>query len=327
MLPEICNCISIFPDAIGVLITYKDVNYYSSRFTISGRVQIKELKLGNQTAGSLSIYYKEHPELKMMPDDVLFYIATVITGFISENKLVSITSEFQQCEQELDAIKQVKSLINSGLSLNELLQSVSDVLPRYWQHAEVACCRIVFDDLTYTSHGFKESQWVMKESFVTFDNTTGTIEVFYTHDVTVENKSTFTSEEHDLANTVGIFISRYINDIKGRLLSNNPILNNNPTSKEGLARELLINNDQPLQKLLNEQTLDKYIYLDMMKHKVSQILFVATMYDAFNLEKDDSFFEKFMGQFTNIVYSHYPELFAFHLRSRQLICLKLRTSI
>ncbi len=295
MLPEICNCISIFPDAIGVLITYKDVNYYSSRFTISGRVQIKELKLGNQTAGGLSIYYKEHPELKMMPDDVLFYIATVITGFISENKLVSITSEFQQCEQELDAIKQVKSLINSGLSLNELLQSVSDVLPRYWQHAEVACCRIVFDDLTYTSHGFKESQWVMKESFVTFDNTTGTIEVFYTHDVTVENKSTFTSEEHDLANTVGIFISRYINDIKGRLLSNNPILNNNPTSKEGLARELLINNDQPLQKLLNEQTLDKYIYLDMMKHKVSQILFVATMYDAFNLEKDDSFFEKFMG--------------------------------
>ena len=33
----------------------------------------------------------------------------------------------------------------------------------------------------------------------------------------------------------------------------------------------------------------------MMKYKVKEILFVATLYDAYNLEKDDSFFEKFMG--------------------------------
>lgn len=295
MLPEICNSISTFPDVLGVLISYKDVNYYSSRFTISGRVQSKGLKIGNQNIGGISIYYKEQSEFKMIPDDDLFYTTTVISGFISENKLVDITSEYEQRKRELDAIKEVKSFINAGLPLDELLQHVCDALPKYWQHADVACCRIIFDDLIYASHGFNESQWVMKETFVTFDNTTGTIEIFYTQDVSTENMPMFTKGEHDMANTIGIFISRYINDIKGRLLSNNPIMNTNPTSKEGLARESLINNDQPLQKLLNEQTLDKYIYLDMMKHKVSQILFVATMYDAFNLEKDDSFFEKFMG--------------------------------
>ena len=33
----------------------------------------------------------------------------------------------------------------------------------------------------------------------------------------------------------------------------------------------------------------------MMKYKVKEILFVATLYDAFILEKEDSFFEQFMG--------------------------------
>ena len=32
-----------------------------------------------------------------------------------------------------------------------------------------------------------------------------------------------------------------------------------------------------------------------MKYKVKEILFVATLYDAFILEKEDSFFEQFMG--------------------------------
>ena len=33
----------------------------------------------------------------------------------------------------------------------------------------------------------------------------------------------------------------------------------------------------------------------MMKYKVKEILFVATLYDAFILEKEDGFFEQFMG--------------------------------
>ena len=48
MLPEMCNCIAIFPDVLGVLISYKDINYYSSLFTISKNVQIQELRIGDR---------------------------------------------------------------------------------------------------------------------------------------------------------------------------------------------------------------------------------------------------------------------------------------
>lgn len=293
MLPDICNSISIFPDTIGVLIAYKGLNYYSSHFTISGRVQTQELRIGGQPIGSITIYYKEPSDFKMLEEEDLFVASTLISGFISEKALVDVTTVCNAQGNELAAIEQVKNLINDGFSNDELLQKICDILPQYWQGGVGTCCRIVFDEVSYTSYGFKETSFSMRESFVTFDNTTGFIEIFYnpTDDAHFE----FSKEEHDLANTIGNLICRCLNDAKGRLLSNNPILNTNPTSKDNLARESLINNEQPLQKLLNEQTLDKYIYLDMMKHKVTQILFVATMYDAFNLEKDDSFFEKFMG--------------------------------
>lgn len=295
MLPDICNSISIFPDVIGVLISYNEINYYSSHFTISKNVQNQELKIGEKNVGNLSIYYKEQVEYKQFDESELFCAASIISGFISENKLVTLSTEYQKRTDELSAIKKAKEIIYAGLPTERVLQDICDMLPQHWQFADCACCRIVFDNAKYTSRGFKESTCSMKETFVTFDNTTGSIEMFYTKDDYIDTENLFLPEERELANTICHFLCQYINDTKGRMLSNNPILNNNPTSKDELTRESLIHSDKPLQKLLNEQTFDKYIYLDMMKHKVSQILFVATMYDAFNLEKDDSFFERFMG--------------------------------
>ncbi len=295
MLPEICNCIAVYPDIIGVLISYNNINYYSSHFTISKNVCSNNLQNGEKNIGNISIYYKEQPNYKQLDDNELLYISALISGFISENKMLELSADYKKRTRELEAIKKTKEIISSGHPVHEILEEVCDILPHYWQFSDCACCRIKFDTSTYTSKGFKESTCSMKESFVTFDNTTGTIEMFYTKDDYIDTENLFTPEEHELANTIGNLLCRYINDVKGRMLSNNPIQNGNAKSKTSLKRESLIDNDQPLQKLLNEQTLDKYIYLDMMKHKVSQILFVATMYDAFNLEKDDSFFEKFMG--------------------------------
>ena len=60
-------------------------------------------------------------------------------------------------------------------------------------------------------------------------------------------------------------------------------------SKNIEFRDSLIKKSKPLQQYFNQQTIDKYIYLDMMKYKVKEILFVATFYDAFILENEDAF--------------------------------------
>ena len=58
----------------------------------------------------------------------------------------------------------------------------------------------------------------------------------------------------------------------------------------------IINKRQYLQLFFNQQVADKYIYLDMMKFKVRDILFVATLYDAFILDNEDRFFKKYIGE-------------------------------
>ena len=78
MLPEICNCISVFPDVIGVLIAYKDINYYSTHFTISGKVQSKKLMIGDKNIGNITIYYKENPEFQIFEEEEIEKAAAIL---------------------------------------------------------------------------------------------------------------------------------------------------------------------------------------------------------------------------------------------------------
>ena len=88
----------------------------------------------------------------------------------------------------------------------------------------------------------------------------------------------------------------YINDTKGRdILHKTAALNFFEQKEDRFRQRLLTTNHKPLQNYFNRQMLDKYIYLDMMKYKVNHVLFVATLYDAFCLENEDSFFERFLG--------------------------------
>ena len=91
-------------------------------------------------------------------------------------------------------------------------------------------------------------------------------------------------------------ISGYLNNFKGREIIHRkgvPVQVIHPSDE---FRNSLTKSKKPLQLYFNQQSIDKYIYLDMMKYKIKHILFVATLYDAFTLESEDSFFEKFMGE-------------------------------
>ncbi len=94
---------------------------------------------------------------------------------------------------------------------------------------------------------------------------------------------------------LGKLISGYLNSYKGREIYSKTNLEKLEPFNAGDYRQILVKNKRPLQLFFNQQSLDKYIYLDMMKYKVKEILFVATLYDAFILENEDSFFEQFMG--------------------------------
>jgi hypothetical protein len=135
----------------------------------------------------------------------------------------------------------------------------------------------------------------MQESFVTFDNKQGVIEVFYLKEFPQSFEGPFLKEERQLIINLGKLISGYINSFKGKEIYSKTDPGKAQPYTSGEYRQSLVKNKRPLQLFFNQQALDKYIYLDMMKYKVKEILFVATLYDAFVLENEDSFFEQFMG--------------------------------
>jgi hypothetical protein len=156
--------------------------------------------------------------------------------------------------------------------------------------------RITFEGFVTESRPFQETLWRQVESFVTIDNKKGWIEIFYLEEFPRIYEGPFLKEERNLIVNIAQLITGYLNNFIGR-----DVLYKRETVKASgneysEYRDSLIKKGKPLQQYFNQQTLDKYVYLDMMKYKVKEILFVATFYDAFILENEDAFFEQFMGE-------------------------------
>jgi hypothetical protein len=82
----------------------------------------------------------------------------------------------------------------------------------------------------------------------------------------------FLKEERNLIVNIAQLIAGYLNNFIGRdALYNREIVKiSESTTSE--YRDSLIKKSKPLQQYFNQQTLDKYIYLDMMKYKIKEIL-------------------------------------------------------
>ncbi len=187
-------------------------------------------------------------------------------------------------------IDSVTDLVGRGLPFDETLQSVVNLLPLATLHPTKATARISHAGRNYDSPGHSPSPTSLDVDFMTIDDHKGRVSISY-H----ASPDSFTPAETRMLDVVGKLVCGYINAAIGRdLYVQRPREKGTAISED--FRKALTTDKKPLQLFFNKQVLDRYIYLDMMKYKIHNILFVATLYDAFTLENDDSFFEQFMGE-------------------------------
>ena len=276
---------------------FQSENFVETPWRIAQEFETTKLK-----KGIIEIYYlRQFPEADEGPflkeeRNLLINIANLIAGSATKDIFNKLQHENSERVKELKAINRTSKIIEEGKSVDETLQDICNILPKSWQYPRYAVARIKFEGKIYMSENFKETVWVQRENFVTIDNKRGTVEVFYLKDFTDRKNEAFLPEEHNLLVNIAKLISGYLNNYKGRVIYYRTILTPNKGHRAEEFRKSLISNKKPLQLYFNQQTIDKYVYLDMMKYKVKHILFVATLYDAFVLESEDSFFEKFMGE-------------------------------
>jgi CheY-like chemotaxis protein len=223
-------------------------------------------------------------------------IVPLLVGLISKIQLERLQHENTERLKELKAINQTTLIIEEGKMVDETLQEICDILPKSWQYPKYTVARIRFEGKSYKSANFTTTEWGQSENFVTIDSKKGTIDIFYLKQFPKEDEGPFLREERNLLINIAMMISGYLNNSKGREIIDRKGTTIQPIHHSDDFRNSLTKSKKPLQLYFNQQSIDKYVYLDMMRFKIKHILFVATLYDAFILESEDSFFEKFMGE-------------------------------
>jgi hypothetical protein len=292
-----------YADDTVVRIMYDIWVFKSDKFKETPWSMAQNFEISKGKKGTIEIFYlREFPleaEGPFLAEErnLLVNIAKLIEGSVTRDVFNKLKYENTERLKELNAINQTSLIIEENLSVDETLQSICNILPSSWQYPKYTEARIKFEGKIYASKNFIETIWAQREDFVTIDNRKGTIEIFYLKKFQNEWEGPFLSEERNLLVNIGKLISGYLNNIKGRDIFHKSVFVSNQVHKSDEFRNSLMNkNKKPLQLYFNQQSLDKYVYLDMMKFKVKHILFVATLYDAFTLESEDSFFERFMGE-------------------------------
>ncbi|MCD4678760.1 MAG: hypothetical protein K8S00_00080, partial [Bacteroidales bacterium] len=202
--------------------------------------------------------------------------------------------------KELSAINQTVSLIKEGRSLDETLQQICNLLPKAWQHSEHSEARIVFNRKIWTSNNdFDITKWHQVQNFNTIDGNKGSIEIYYTKEFPFADEGPFLKEERNLLQNLANIIGGYINSEKGKTLISSERID--PIGKDApVIPDISDSGLHLLHKFLRKINADRDIYHDLMPFKVKEILLVATLYNAFNLELE--------GSFSNDIFSEYHHL-------------------
>jgi hypothetical protein len=290
-----------YPEYTAARISYESRVFISKNFQETRWVQRQEFGTPNESVGLIEVFYlKEFPGEDEGPflkeeRNLLINLANLIAGSATKDILNNLLYENRERLKELHVINHTSHIISQGKPIDETLQKICSIVPRSWQYPRFTAVRISYEGKTWVSRDFKDTPWEMHESFVTFDNKRGSIDVYYLKEFPRAYEGPFLKEERQLIINLGKLISGYLNSYKGREIYSKSKYDKLQPFNAGEYRQTLVKNKRPLQLFFNQQSLDKYIYLDMMKYKVKEILFVATLYDAFILENEDSFFEQFMG--------------------------------
>ena len=201
--------------------------------------------------------------------------------------------------KELAAINKTTEIIKEAKSVPDTLQHISFILKEAMQYPPSTAARITFDRKQYVSPGFNESEWVLSQIFECIDKRIGRIEIFYTKEFPDLYEGPFLKEERDLIDNISNMISGYINTEAGKYLLTKTI--EEQSDEDYIEGPFVrVENRNILNDYLNRNNADRDVYHDLMPFKVKEILLVANLYDAYNIERE--------GRFTEQIYDEYHQL-------------------
>jgi len=89
-----------------------------------------------------------------------------------------------------------------GISLEEIIQGVVELLPPAWQYPETAFARIILDGISYTTQGFRDCRQKQTAEIIVGGVPRGLVEVLYVEKKPDLDEGPFLKEERNLIDAV-----------------------------------------------------------------------------------------------------------------------------
>jgi hypothetical protein len=210
--------------------------------------------------------------------------------------------------KELACINKTTQIVREGKGLEETLSKIVKILPDAWQYPEMTSARIRYRGKEYKTANFWETEWKQSQSFSTLNEKQGEIEVFYIQKFRDMDEGPFMKEERDLINNLSMIIQNYIDIIEAREVLTESKEERNVSGAILEFKEPRITSRHLLQRFLNKQNANRDIFHDLMPFRVKDILLVATLYDAFSIEKEGRFGEHILGEYQQLHLSFIPRV-------------------
>jgi len=105
--------------------------------------------------------------------------------------------------KELNCLYGVSQLAERHLySLDDLLEELVSFLPYSWQFPAITCARIMFKGKTYTSGGFKVTDWRQAARVYMYHEAVGELGIFYLEECPPSDEGPFLKEERAMLDAV-----------------------------------------------------------------------------------------------------------------------------
>lgn len=150
---------------------------------------------------------------------VLMTVADITAQKQAENSFQNRTEELVDRIKELNCLYDISDLVERpGITLEEILQGIAELIPGSWHDPGRTCARISYDGCEYLSKGFKISEWKQSYAIYVHAQPSGSLEIFYTGADPGSYGAPFLSEEHGLLHVIAERLGRIIERFRAEQL-------------------------------------------------------------------------------------------------------------
>ncbi len=119
------------------------------------------------------------------------------------SSLPEVMHRLQERVKELNCLYAITRLVEqSDLTVDDILQSVTDLIPPSWQYPDITGARIKLSDKEFQTSNFIQTAWKQSDIIIVNGQESGIIEVCYLEEMPESDEGPFLTEERNLIHVI-----------------------------------------------------------------------------------------------------------------------------